>query len=213
MSPGRQIQTTKRKNVSLRLEPTLIERLDKRAEEMGESTRTGLIENMLIDSLDNSNPNTNPNSQTEELGLQDSLEIENPDSGNENDDDSGLTPQEQELFDSGFDMGKEEGIQEGKRQAIIQLNEELANRPDPHSCEFLPWRSTCLNGKCDNANPNFQGGLTPETIVNCDECKEDLGELRDAIRLGKCPGCGESLFGKVKGLISGKGSNSEDDDQ
>jgi len=193
----RQLEGNTRKNVSLRLKPSFIANLDQRAKELGES-RTGLIENLLVDALDNSD--SNPNPQTEEL--QDPLEIENPESEPVTDDD--LTPQEQELFESGFDMGNEAGIQEGKRQAIIQLNEELANRPDPHSCEFLPWRPTCLNGKCDNENPNFQEGLTPDLKVHCDECQEELGELKDAIRLGKCPGCGESLSGKI---------NSEDDEQ
>lgn len=158
----------------------------------------------------NSNPNTNPKSQTDELGLGDSLGIENENPESEIVLDDDLTPKEQDLFDSGWEMGKEEGIQEGKRDAIIQLNEELANRPDPHSCEFLPWRPTCLNGKCDNENPNFQEGISPEMKVNCDECKEELGELRDAIRLGKCPSCNESLFGKVKGLFSRKDSDGDE---
>jgi len=126
-----QVQRTKRKNVTLRLDPTLIERLDKRAEEMGESTRTGLIENILVDALDN----PGPNSSSQDVDLQGPLEIENPDSGNEDDDD--LTPEQQELFDVGFDVGKEEGLEEAKRNAIIELHEELAKRPDPHSCEFL----------------------------------------------------------------------------
>ena len=151
MASTSQIQVTKpnkRKNVTIRLEPSLIDRLDERALEMVEPTRTGLIENVMVDWLDN----PNPNSQTEEL--QDSLELENPE--NENDD---LTPQEQGLFDSGFEIGRdqglEEGREEGKRDAIIQLSEELANRPDPHSCEFLPWRETCVNGKCDNVQPKY----------------------------------------------------------
>lgn len=124
MPETKQVEANTRKNVSLRLEPSFIARLDERAQEMGEPTRTGLIENILVDALDN----PNPNSQTEEL--QDSPEIENQES--ENDDD--LTPEQQELFDVGFDMGKEEGLEEGKRNAIIELHEELAKRPDPHSC-------------------------------------------------------------------------------
>lgn len=77
---------------------------------------------------------------------------------------------------------------------------------ESHEHEFKPWLKVCLVGSCSGTNPDFVKGYSPETKVRCDNCTEELGELKDAIKLDKCPSCEEPLSGKVN-------PDSEDDSE
>jgi len=158
-----------RRNITLRLEPSFIDRIDDKAEQLG-VPRTALVENLLFNAL--TSPEMGVSSKDEE-----SLDRQDDRNGD-------ITNTEQTMFDTGFEMGRGE-----VRKEIESITDD---NPFPalHQCEFRPWLNVCLFGSCNNANPNLIKAAHPKMNVRCSNCYEELGELQKAIELDRCPHCG-----------------------
>lgn len=168
-----------RKNITLRLEPSFIDKIDDKAEQLG-IRRTALIENLLSDAL--TSPDTEASSKEEE-SFDDHV-----------DQDGELTENEQTIFDTGFEIGREEAMNEIK--SIPSDKPSL----DLHQCEFRPWATVCWFGSCNKSNPNFMKEANPRMRVRCSKCHEDLGELQTAIELDRCPNCGAEGNDTLEGM-------------
>ena len=160
------------------LEPSFIDKIDDKAEQLG-IRRTALIENLLSDALTSPDPET---SSKEESFV------------DYDDQDGELTDNEQTLFGTGFEMGREE--------ALNEINSMPSDKPslDPHQCEFRPWLNVCMFGSCNKSNPNFMKETNPKMHVRCSQCHEELGELQTAIELDRCPNCGAEGNDTLEGM-------------